>query len=200
MSKCKTCQAETPDLCVCEKGKQEKWRQVPGYEGIYEISSMGRVKSLACGAANVKILKSGISKFGYISSWLSKNKEVKAFRNHRLVASAFLPNPNKYPAVNHINGIRSDNHVLNLEWCTHSYNSLDAANRMQQQHNKRAGSCKLTANKVLLIREMNAFCKKSFTCRWLAKCYRVHSTTVEYIVNGKTWRHLIPKQEKHLTK
>ena len=109
---------------------EEKWKPVVGYEELYEVSSLGRIRSLSRSIQGNKgeyVIPSRILKghycYGYRYVELRKGGEHKAYRVHRLVAEAFLPNPNKYPIINHKNEIRDDNRVDNLEWCTHKYNS-----------------------------------------------------------------------------
>lgn len=109
----------------------EEWRDIPGYEGLYQISNLGRVRSLdrIVSATNGKTFhyKSKIKKQTkdskkYFQVSLNKNNKDINFSVHRLVAQAFLPNPDNLPEVNHINECRWDNAVWNLEWCTHIYN------------------------------------------------------------------------------
>lgn len=106
----------------------EEWRDIQGYEGFYQVSNLGRVKSLDRfdGFQNNvkgKILKKYISETGYERACLSKNNKTKKFQVHRLVATAFIPNPDNKPQVNHIDECRSNNNFENLEWCTAQYNS-----------------------------------------------------------------------------
>ena len=103
---------------------KEEWRYIKEYEGLYQVSSLGRVKSLNYRNSNKeKILKLNLNKSGYLHICLSKNGKVKAFNVHRLVAQAFIPNPNNYPIINHKDEDKSNNCVNNLEWCTYGYNS-----------------------------------------------------------------------------
>ena len=100
----------------------EVWEWIPGYEGLYQASTLGRIKSLITN----KILKDTQIKSGYKIISLSKNKREKLWRVHKLIALTFIPNPNNYPVINHKNGIKNDNRADNLEWCTYSYNSKHA--------------------------------------------------------------------------
>lgn len=110
---------------------EEEWRPVVGFEGLYEVSNLGRVRSLDRIVKRVKtgqlfcrgqILKPLRLATGYSRVDLAKNKKHFHKAIHRLVAEAFIPNPEKKPYVNHINGERSDNRVLNLEWADNSDN------------------------------------------------------------------------------
>ena len=111
---------------------KEIWKDVEGYEGIYQISNTGKVKSLerTCLIRNnstriVKecILKPKITRLGYKEVTLYKDKTKKNLRINRLVAIAFIPNPHNYPIVNHKDEDKLNNNESNLEWCTHKYNS-----------------------------------------------------------------------------
>ena len=102
---------------------EEIWKDVVGYEGLYMVSNMGRIKSLNYNkTGKEKLLKGHIKRNGYIQYVLSNGKS-KSILAHRLVAKAFIPNPNNLPEVNHINECKTDNRVENLEWCSKSYNS-----------------------------------------------------------------------------
>lgn len=97
----------------------EIWKYIVGYEQLYMVSNIGRVCSVRF---NNKILKLYFNKKGYVSIGIVKNKIYKKHSIHRLVAQAFIPNPENKPQVNHINGIKTDNRVDNLEWVTHREN------------------------------------------------------------------------------
>lgn len=105
---------------------KELWKPVTGYERFYEVSNWARVKSLFNGRHGFyrdKILKPQINKEGYLYINLSLNGVTKPFYIHRLVALAFIPNPENKPQVDHINKIRDDNRVKNLQWLTASENT-----------------------------------------------------------------------------
>ena len=99
----------------------EIWRDVVGYENLYKISNLGNVMSLK--RKKPKLLKPGKDGNGYLFVILSNhNKYLKEIKVHRLVAQAFLPNPNNLPQVNHKDENKTNNRVENLEWCTQQYN------------------------------------------------------------------------------
>lgn len=102
----------------------EEWKDIPDYEGKYQVSNMGRVKSLNYARRKqVKVLRPGIEKTrGYLSVTLLKDGKQKTKPVHRLVAIAFIPNPNDLPQVNHKDENKLNNCVDNLEWCNAKYN------------------------------------------------------------------------------
>lgn len=106
--------------------KNEIWKDVPGYVGSYQVSNLGKIKSLSRfnGRYSCKeqILKPRSDKKGYLRISLYKNNKIKNFFVHRLVAMAFIPNPDNLPQINHKNEIKTDNRVENLEWCSAYYN------------------------------------------------------------------------------
>lgn len=103
----------------------EIWKDIKGYEGLYQISNLGRVKSLGNGNSNkskLKIMKTTLNHKGYPMISLCKDGVSKKFSVHRLVAEAFIPNPDNLPQVNHIDEVKTNNRIDNLEWCTAEYN------------------------------------------------------------------------------
>lgn len=96
----------------------EIWKDIEGYEGLYQVSDQGRVKSLQYGKE--RILKPGLSKYGYLSVTLYKDGNKKIYRVNRLVALAFIPNddPEHKTQCNHINELTTDNRAVNLNWMT----------------------------------------------------------------------------------
>ena len=114
----------------------EEWRDVSGYEGLYQVSNLGRVRSLdrwrKNGSGEYKqkgrILNQGDTTTGYKQIVLNKDKKRKTLKVHRLVAIAFIPNPENKPNVNHIDGNPHNNNVENLEWCTQAENVQHAIN------------------------------------------------------------------------
>lgn len=112
----------------------EVWKDIPGYEGLYQISNLGRVKSLERWVQNYGKLQHHPEKIkvpanrgdGYQALILYKDNKGKNRYIHRLVAEAFLPNPNNKMTVNHVNGNKSDNRAENLEWSTYAENNKHA--------------------------------------------------------------------------
>ena len=109
---------------------KEIWKDIEGYEGLYQVSNLGRVKSLTKMVGRGKrykvcerIVSLQKAPNGYMRLHLDKDGERKYFSVHRLVAQAFVENPNNLPHVNHKNETKTDNAVSNLEWCTPKYNS-----------------------------------------------------------------------------
>lgn len=102
----------------------EIWKDIKGYEGKYQVSNLGNVRSLNYNhTSELKLLKFGYAR-GYSRVTLWDNGLCRDYSVHRLVAQTFIPNPNNYPYVNHKNEIKDDNRVENLEWCTERYNIL----------------------------------------------------------------------------
>jgi len=98
----------------------EEWRDVHGYEGLYHVSSLGRIKR------NERFKTLRVDRRGYLTVWLCKNSTQKNYKVHRLVATAFIQNPEGKKTVNHIDGNKQNNAVENLEWATHSENIIHA--------------------------------------------------------------------------
>lgn len=106
---------------------QEIWKDIVGYEGLYQISNMGHVKSFKkwkrANCPDEYILKHALLQNGYHSVTLYKDNKRKKYLVHRLVAAAFIENPNNLPHINHIDEDVNNNRVDNLEWCTPQYNN-----------------------------------------------------------------------------
>ena len=96
----------------------ERWKDIKGYEGKYQISTTGRLKSVK---SNL-IMKPMVALNGYLIACLWENNRQRKITIHRLVANAFIPNLNNLPEINHIDEDKTNNRVENLEWCTHKYN------------------------------------------------------------------------------
>lgn len=127
----------------------EIWKEVPNYNGIYLVSNLGRVKSIDqeinCKRNKKrihkgKILKTYLNERGYECVGITINRVAKKKKVHRLVAEAFLPNPNNLPQVNHIDCNKQNNCVENLEWCDNSYNMKEAYKNNLRKLRRKAGT------------------------------------------------------------
>lgn len=108
---------------------KEIWKDIKGYEGLYQVSNLGRVRSFPRRGTHtnkIHILKPGINHKGYLQVGLVNKGKSHSYKVHRLVADAFIQNLNRKEQVNHINGVKTDNRVENLEWCTNKENMKHA--------------------------------------------------------------------------
>ena len=126
----------------------EIWMDINGYEGKYQVSTLGRIKSLK---KNL-IMKPMVATNGYLEACLWKDGKQKRYLLHRLVATHFIDNPNNYPEVNHIDEDKTNNYVNNLEWCTHLYN-MNYGNVKEKIKNANTG--KTSWNKGLKCPDMS---------------------------------------------
>ena len=116
----------------------EEWRDIKGYEGKYQVSNLGRVRSLNFNKTGKIKELSYAKRRGYLGVTLFKDKKPKTFAVHRLVAEMFIPNPNNYPQVNHKDENKLNNNVENLEWCTVLYNNCYGT-RLKKVSEKNSG-------------------------------------------------------------
>lgn len=178
---------------------QEIWKAVPGYEGKYEVSNLGRVKSLArkfyCknGITNQvreRILKPGTDGSGYFRCALCSDKKLTTFKVHRLVARAFVSGETKERfQVNHKDGNKKNNRSDNLEWATVSENCQHSFD-IGLQKPKRGmlnGHSKLKDSDIPKIRKMF---ESGMTSRQIASFYKMDKTIFLDIKNGKCWSHV----------
>lgn len=143
---------------------EEIWLDIKDFKGIYQVSNLGRVKSLArdiiCRGRLLHfkevILKSAIGRDGYKRVALSKDGKQKMFLVHRLVADAFIPNPNNYPIINHKDEDKANNVPENLEWCTHKYNNNYGTTQQRHAQKLKKSILQIEAKTNEIIREWSS--------------------------------------------
>lgn len=164
----------------------EEWKEIKGFED-YHISNLGRVKSFKIYTEG-KILSLNMTKQGYYHVILYANKVEKGMKVHRLVATAFIPNPESKPQVNHIDGNKANNIVSNLEWNTASENQFHALGLGLSTSIKgtRHGMSKLTEEQVIDILNKG----KYDTFSKIGKDYGVSRKTIEQILKREKWTHI----------
>lgn len=172
----------------------EIWKPVVGYEGLYEVSNQGRVKSFMTGGrrnGSPHILATGNIR-GYRMVMLCKGdgSKPKSALVHRLVALAFLgePPPVKRPTVNHKNLDKADNHLENLEWLSHAANNRHAAPLIPRLKGEQTPVHKLTEDDVRSIRQR--YIPHQVTLKQLGNEYGVSQQTILAIIRRKKWAHV----------
>lgn len=189
----------------------EVWKDVGDYEGVYQISNLGRIKSLnrivdwngTKKHIKEKIRVVCLDGLGYYRTCLNKNGKSKTIKVHRLVAQAFIPNPDNKEEVNHINGIKTDNRVENLEWCTRSENNQhayktglhkpiihteEAKNKISiKNRGERNSQSKFKNSDILAIRELR---KEGLKHKEIAKRLNISMGVINSVICGISWKHV----------
>ena len=128
---------------------EEIWKDIKGYEGLYKVSNTGKIKSLNYRhTGREKMLNLSVNNKGYLIVKLWKNRKFKSFRLHRLVAEAFIPNPNNLPFINHKSEIKTQNNVENLEWCDAKYNNNYGTRKERVAEKTINGKCSKTVLQI----------------------------------------------------
>jgi len=170
----------------CNGLRDEIWKPIPKYEGLYYASNLGRIKKHGYPNGD-KIMKQNFSR-EYLVVGLSDYEHIrKTYRVHRLVAITFKYDDNTSLEVNHINGIKTDNRDINLEWIEHAENS---------KHMYTSGNVckKLKLEEVMEIQRL--LCKGDFLQKDIAKKFNISRSTISEINTGKKWKNI--KSMKHL--
>jgi len=174
------------------------WKDLKGYEGYYSVSNTGEVKSISrtveCKNGTLRFIKERLlsqktRKDGYKQVQLSKGAKAKSFLVHRLVAECFLPIKANKPLVNHIDGIKSNNKLNNLEWCDDFENARHAV--VNGLSGNIGESCNFNVLKEYQVYEIKEYLKEGIlTQRKIAELYNVHYATISAINVGKSWKYV----------
>lgn len=172
---------------------EEIWKDIKGYEGIYQVSNKGNVKSLkrivktwnAYKTLYDRLLKAYTSKNGYLHVVLRKDNVAKNYNVHRLVAEAFIPNTENKSQVNHIDEDKTNNCVYNLEWCTPKENINYGNSLKKRAYTQRITGCQInnksTSKKIRCIQTNKVFPSIREACR----TFNLDASTVSKVCKGK---------------
>lgn len=185
-----------------------RWRSVPGYAGVYLVSDTGLifseartefVQSKRTGGhyrfRNAGMKKTRINNLGYEQVSLNLDGDVKLHLVHRLVAQAFLPNPNNFPEVNHIDGNKSNNILSNLEWTTRQGNALHGTRVLGKNRGETHSNTKLTKDDVILIMGL---LNSGWTQTEISKLFDVTNHAIYRIEHGFNWTWLTGYSRKEV--
>lgn len=165
-----------------------KWKDIAGYEGVYAISSEGQVWSYPKLGKPGRLRKIAIDGEGYKFIALQHNKVRTQPKLHRLLAEAFIPNPGHYPCVNHKDGVKLNNSLDNLEWCTYSYNIKHSFELgLSNQIGSRNAYSKLNENDVVQIKQL---VRSGRTQKSVAEEFSISRAVVNGILKGVIWTHV----------
>lgn len=169
----------------------EIWKSIEGYEGMYEISDSGHIRSLPGGKTKPRgeiVLKQYVTKFGYATVVLCNgNHHKKHFFVHRLIAEAFIPKSPGKNQVNHISGIKLDNSIINLEWCTPGDNQRHAF-RLGLKKAKRGEKSAKKLNWQQITEMRNKHARGEITYYRIAKNYKISPSTARSIILRELWQ------------
>lgn len=175
----------------------ETWKDIIGYEGLYQVSDLGRIKVLPREFINISGRRSVVNEVikvcpvnhrGYERAQLtSSDKTKKIFSVHRIVATHFIPNPNNLPEVNHKKGIKNDNRVSELEWCDKEYNEKHASDNGLKPRGNNSPKSILDEVQVMCIKKCLDDGARGID---LANYFKVSTATISSIKQGRNWHWL----------
>lgn len=185
---------------------EEIWKDIPGYEGYYQASDLGQVKSLdrivtekgtrgAVKQYTERIIFPTISQ-DYFYYTLSKNGIAKRYRAHIIIAKMFVPNPFHYPEVNHKDENKRNNEATNLEWCTNIYN-INYGTGIRRRSKSQKGSIRLSEcgeknhNSKLTENQVKSIFTDIRILKEIAKEYNVSIATCSRIKKNQSWKYLL---------
>lgn len=189
-----------------DNSEDEIWKDIPNYEGLYQASNFGRIKSLFRQEITIhprsrktmfrkrreKILDMKLDKDGYFKVRPCKNGKARTFFVHRLILLAFVPNPNSLPQINHKDGNKINNNINNLEWCNSSQNMLHSyVNHLHKIENKRGESSSVSILKEKEVLEIRRLWDSNlYTQKDLASKFKTEQSNISRIVNKIYWSHI----------
>jgi len=186
-----------PILITC----QEIWKNIPEFEGLYQVSNFGNVKSLERITKNKqgtclrkeKLLSLNISNRGYVNVKLyNTDKNIKkTISVHRLVSICFLDNFNQYKEINHIDGDKLNNNINNLEWCSRSHNVKETYRLNLRKGTTYKGEGNNTSKlKNKDVVEIRTLYKKGVSLKEISQLFKVVPGTIGFIIKNQTWKHI----------
>lgn len=175
----------------------EIWKDIKGYKGMYQVSNRGRAKSFYFGKAT--ILTQYSDKHGYKYVTLSKNGKHHQKRLNRLVAEAFIPNPQKLPVVHHKDNNPANNDASNLEWTTSEGNKNYAMKDRRYKSGNNHPRAKLTEDQVLYICKVYIPRHPEFGQAALSRKFGVSKSTIRFVITGENWKYVGTDEERNCT-
>jgi hypothetical protein len=177
----------------------ENWKRIPGYS-LYEASDLGKIKTFNWKNKKTEaIMKPSIDGSGYLRTMLKRDSdgEIHTIKVHRIIGITFIPNPNNKPQINHKNGIRTDNRVINLEWVNNSENIKDSFAKGRSSNLGSKNPCAtLTEEQVMEIRKNYVYGRKTakkgdITKRQIAEKYGTSFNVIKLLIQKRSWKHLL---------